>query len=136
MNAQNSATRSFIHLSSLILVLFLFQACSTGTDSGTTNTKLFDSGNIAPDATFSYTFGEAGSFEYYCELHAPNMQGVVEVSADAEISGQDTVEMINSQFNPSNITVAPNTEIVWINRASEFHTVVHGNPDTDNDGIY
>ncbi len=134
MNAQNSVTGSFIHLSSLILMLFLLQACSTGSESGTT--KLFDSGNIAPDATFSYTFGEEGSFEYYCEIHAPDMQGVVEVSADAEISGQDTVEMINSQFNPSNITVTPNTEIVWINRASESHTVVHGNPDTGNGGIY
>jgi plastocyanin len=45
---------------------------STG-DGGT-----WDSGNIAPGATFSRTFSSAGSFRYHCTLH-PGMIGTVNV---------------------------------------------------------
>ncbi len=37
---------------------------------------LFDSGNLSGGATFSYTFGESGTFEYYCKIH-PSMTGKV-----------------------------------------------------------
>ena len=45
---------------------------STG-DGGT-----WDSGNIAPGATFSRTFSTAGSFRYHCTIH-PGMVGTVNV---------------------------------------------------------
>lgn len=35
-----------------------------GAPSGT-----FDSGNISPNGTFSYTFNQAGVFNYYCKIH-------------------------------------------------------------------
>jgi plastocyanin len=39
---------------------------------------VFDSGNIAPGASFSRTFTTAGSFPYHCSLH-PGMVGTVNV---------------------------------------------------------
>jgi plastocyanin len=39
---------------------------------------LFDSGIISPEQTFSYTFGNAGTFDYSCTLH-PFMHGQVVV---------------------------------------------------------
>jgi plastocyanin len=88
----------------------------------------FNSGNISPGGTFSYTFADEGTVEYYCGLHAPDMQGVVNVAANAEISGQTTVRMNGMQFVPSQITVAPGTEITWVNEDAVDHTVTSGNP--------
>jgi hypothetical protein len=39
----------------------------------------FDSGNLAPGATFSQTFDTAGTFAYHCNIH-PNMTGTIVVS--------------------------------------------------------
>jgi plastocyanin len=39
----------------------------------------FDSGIMAPGATFDFTFTEAGEYPYFCLLH-PNMVGTVSVS--------------------------------------------------------
>ncbi len=39
----------------------------------------FDSGIMAPSATFDHTFTEAGEYPYFCLLH-PNMVGTVSVS--------------------------------------------------------
>ncbi len=35
----------------------------------------FSSGNIDAGKTFAYTFTEAGTYQYYCEYHAPRPQG-------------------------------------------------------------
>lgn len=43
------------------------------------NGDAFQSGTLNEGETFSYTFDEAGTFEYFCEFHA-NMQGTVIVS--------------------------------------------------------
>lgn len=39
---------------------------------------LFDSGNVAAGDTFSFTFEEAGTYEYFCSLH-DGMRGVIVV---------------------------------------------------------
>jgi len=44
----------------------------------TSETDLFDSGNLAPNATFSYSFADRGTFSYYCTIH-PSMRGKVSV---------------------------------------------------------
>jgi len=44
----------------------------------TSETNLFDSGNLARNATFSYSFANRGTFSYYCALH-PSMKGKVSV---------------------------------------------------------
>ena len=42
----------------------------------TTRSALFDSGNLSRGDTFSYTFAQSGTFEYYCTIH-PYMTGKV-----------------------------------------------------------
>jgi plastocyanin len=39
----------------------------------------FDSGSMAPGATFTFEASEAGTFSYVCTFH-PGMQGTIEVS--------------------------------------------------------
>ncbi|MBI2849484.1 MAG: cupredoxin domain-containing protein [Chloroflexi bacterium] len=45
----------------------------------TSQTALFDSGTMSRDATFSYTFKQDGTFEYFCDYH-PLMTGKVVVT--------------------------------------------------------
>jgi Plastocyanin len=40
----------------------------------------FDSGNLATDATFEFTFDEAGTFPYFCAVHPATMRGEVQVT--------------------------------------------------------
>ncbi len=53
----------------------------TGPDDNTTG-SVFDTGfsTFKPGATFSHTFTDAGTFNYYCQVH-PWMKGVVTVAA-------------------------------------------------------
>ncbi|MEO8233058.1 MAG: plastocyanin/azurin family copper-binding protein [Ignavibacteriota bacterium] len=44
-----------------------------GTPSG-----VFDSGNIGTNGTFSFTFSQAGTFQYYCKIHS-SMTGIITV---------------------------------------------------------
>jgi len=39
-------------------------------------TGVFDSGNIAPGATYEFTFTQAGTFSYFCKVH-PSMTAQV-----------------------------------------------------------
>lgn len=45
----------------------------------TSDDGLWDSGNLNPGSTFSYTFEQPGTFAYHCEIH-PTMTGTVEVT--------------------------------------------------------
>ena len=58
----------------------------------------FDSGLLAPSATFSKTFKKAGTFKYYCQVHCSNdgcaangMRGQVVVTAAASATPTPTV---------------------------------------------
>lgn len=126
-------------LSILVICGLIFSGCDSTSSSGEDNNNppsaSFDSGNIAPGGTFSHTFDNEGTFEYYCELHSPDMQGQVTVSSTASSAEQDTVSMEGNSFLPQDLTVAPNTEVVWVNNADHDHTVISGNPTSgDDDG--
>ena len=60
-------------------------AYGSGATSGTTHTitsdtqGLFDSGSLAPGATFEHTFTAAGTYPYHCSIH-PTMTGVIVVN--------------------------------------------------------
>jgi plastocyanin len=43
----------------------------------TSPSGLFDSGTIAPNGTFSFTFSAAGTYPYFCRVHSPKMTGTV-----------------------------------------------------------
>lgn len=45
----------------------------------TSSTNVFSSGNMNTDATFSYTFTNAGTYSYYCAIH-PSMVAKVVVN--------------------------------------------------------
>jgi plastocyanin len=45
----------------------------------TSDTGLFDSGNIASSNTYSFKFTSAGTFTYHCKIH-PSMTGTVIVN--------------------------------------------------------
>ncbi|HZR22359.1 MAG TPA: plastocyanin/azurin family copper-binding protein [Vicinamibacterales bacterium] len=46
--------------------------------TSTANGGQWDSGTLAPGASFSKTFSSAGTFQYHCAIH-PNMVGTVTV---------------------------------------------------------
>jgi plastocyanin len=48
------------------------------THTVTANDGSFDSGNIAPGATFTHTFNAVGSVAYHCTIH-PTMTGTIVV---------------------------------------------------------
>ncbi len=50
----------------------------SATHTVTAQDKIFDSGSLSSGGTFSYTFEQKGTFEYYCILH-PYMKGKVVV---------------------------------------------------------
>jgi plastocyanin len=47
----------------------------------------FNSGNLAPGASFSQTFNAAGTIAYHCEIH-PNMVGSITVTEGAAPAAQ------------------------------------------------
>jgi len=127
----------------ILVSLLIWGGCSsTGSNSdsdsdnsnGNPTSASFNSGDISPDGSFSYTFENQGDVEYYCQIHAPDMQGKITVTTDAEPVDRDTVYMEGMQFNPSELSVAPNTEVVWINNASVDHNVTSGNPSDSGGG--
>ena len=48
------------------------------THTVTSDNGVFDSGNLAPNAIFSYTFSNAGTFAYHCSIHT-SMTGKIVV---------------------------------------------------------
>ena len=47
----------------------------------TSDTGVFDSGTLAPGATFTQSFKQSGTFAYHCAIH-PSMTGVIKVKRD------------------------------------------------------
>jgi plastocyanin len=70
----------------------------------TSNTNIWDSGNLDRGETFSYTFNQAGTFSYHCKLH-PEMRGTVNVGT----SGTTYPNPTYTYPNPGYITTAPYT---------------------------
>jgi plastocyanin len=48
------------------------------THTVTSDTGIFDSGDMSQGNTFSYTFNETGTFNYHCKIHS-SMHGTVTV---------------------------------------------------------
>ncbi len=138
------------HLSSLaasvlIALALIFSGCGS-TDSGSddsdnnndsdpppSSSASFESGTVPPNGTFSYTFEEEEEVEYYCEFHVPDMQGKIIVTSNVEAVERDTVIMEGMSFVPEELSVAPSTEVIWINESDLDHTVTSGNPSSSSD---
>jgi plastocyanin len=46
--------------------------------TATSDDEVFDSGTLNEGDEFSFTFDEAGTFSYFCQVH-PTMQGTIVV---------------------------------------------------------
>ena len=131
-SSSERGTRTASILAAILLIAPALALSSCG-DDGTTEPDqgaMFDSGNIAPGGTFSYTFQDEGTFEYYCSIHAPDMQGTITV--DSAVTNPDTVDisMEGTQYVPQQETVEPGTLVLWTNNDPFNHTVTSGNPDS------
>jgi plastocyanin len=49
--------------------------------TATSSEKKFDSKTLDTDETFSFTFGDAGTFTYFCAVH-PHMSGEIVVTKE------------------------------------------------------
>lgn len=103
----------------------------------------FDSGIFDTGGSYSRTFSEAGTFEYFCTLH-PDMVGVVVVGGAAEPPPAPTppppdptpppppppagdVTIFDNGFTPSTLTIVTGTNIIWSNTGALPHTVTDRN---------
>lgn len=98
--------------------------------SGGVPDGLWDSGNMAPGDTFSFTFTSAGMFDYYCEYHS-NMIGRITV-----IDATATVQQLPGRvFSPVNLTVILGDTVLWVNADTMAHTTTSGTSGTP-DGLF
>ncbi len=118
----------------------------------TSSATPFDSGILAPGATFSITFERAGHYEYLCELHE-GMIGAIDVTG-ATANGAPTITRVGAPlrspspasptpstaagattaprlaiavednlFTPKNAEIAAGTVVTWTNVGKVKHTV-------------
>ena len=66
------------HSAILALLVWLVPALESASGQATDDPVTFNSGNIAPGASFSYTFDEAATIPYVCVYH-PNMRATLTV---------------------------------------------------------
>ncbi|HLB70810.1 MAG TPA: cupredoxin domain-containing protein, partial [Candidatus Methanoperedens sp.] len=95
----------------------------------TSDTGLFDSGNLTTGQTFSLTFNEIGTFKYHCTIH-PFMKGtvnVIEMQQRFNISGYK----INSTDN--NGSGIPDWKIMLLDSTTGMEIA---NTTTDDTGSY
>ena len=108
----------------------------------TADDNSFDSGNLAPGASFERIFTAGGTFSYFCAIH-PEMKGVVNVGPAGtaapppppESPPQDagaaagsasvksaTVKMKDYRFDPERLTVGVGAEVTWKHDGRAPHT--------------
>ena len=127
---------------------------------------VFDSSLVMAGSSFSFTFNEAGTYEYFCMVH-PWMQGEVIVGGSSLPPTTPTPTPIPSTpsippptpvstsrvnavagssvpgceeyyrcFTPYSIKVRPGISVVWTNVDSAAHTVTSGTPGGGPDGTF
>jgi plastocyanin len=91
--------------------------------SGSDGTPAFDSGPLAPGATFDVTFGAEGTYNYHCNIH-PNMQAKVVVAmGNPAIATVNILSNPTMKFDPDTVSVAPGGKVTWTNVGPLQHTV-------------
>lgn len=98
------------------------------THTVTSDSTLFDSGNMSKGNTFTYTFNKAGTFAYHCKFH-PNMKGTVTVPS-VPVTDPYLINISGFVFSPASLTVPVGTKVTWTNKDAATHTA------TSNTGIF
>jgi plastocyanin len=116
--------------------------------TATASDGTFDSGILAPGATFTQSFDTAGTFPFFCQIH-PEMQGTITVSdpieavssptaslgatspapsPDASLplpsaATRATVTLADRAFDPTSVEVPVGGGVDWSNEDQEGHTI-------------
>jgi plastocyanin len=91
----------------------------------------FDSGNLEPGDSFTFTFNTEGTYSYLDDRNDdnPNYYGTVIVASGGGEPPTDppstgtTVDIVNRLFRPANITISAGTTVTWRNVDDRPHTV-------------
>lgn len=96
---------------------------TSGTGAADANAgQLFDE-TLNEGQSFTYVFGSAGSFPYFCRPHeADGMTGTVNVSAVT--AKTVSVSASGTSFSPANITIEAGDAVKWSSTGT--HTVTSG----------
>lgn len=92
----------------------------------------WDSGNMAPGATFQQTFTTDATYEYFCVLH-PDMVGTIVVGNGGggaaapppppPVTTTGDVSIFDFGYTPATLTVPVGTTVTWVNNGVAPHTV-------------
>ena len=72
---------------------------------------LFDSGSLNAGDLFTFTFGQEGTFEYYCHFHP--MQGRVRVTMTGPLTATINILDTPARFEFDDITVGVGAVVTW-----------------------
>lgn len=88
---------------------------------GENDTALYDSDTLNPGDTFSFTFTDEGTFEYFCKFHP--MQGRVRVTAAGPATA--TVNILDNppRFDLDDVTIQAGGTVTWNHAGNQPHTV-------------
>ena len=87
------------------------------THTSTSNTLVWNSGNLAPGQSITFQFNTPGSFPYHCAIHT-FMTGTIVVKP----ASIHTVSIIDFAFVPQTDTITAADSVRWVNNGSVFHT--------------
>ena len=75
--------------------------------TSTSDTNVWDSGNVNPGGSFSFTFTQAGTFPYYCKIHGIPGLGMVGTIVVTAAQGEPTPTSAPATPTPTTAAVAP-----------------------------
>ena len=81
----------------------------------------FDSGTLMPGGTFTHTFPDEGTFEYFCRFHP--MQGIVRATTGGPSAASVSIKDGPGRYDADDVTVRPGGTVTWTHQGAEPHTV-------------
>jgi len=108
----------------LIVMAALVASCGDKATNPTNNPPApleLNSGNMPTGRSYSHTFANAGTYNYFCTIHGASMSGSVTVSGTTPDSVLVTIGPGNT-YNPASAAVKVSGTVRWINTGSP-HTV-------------
>jgi FtsP/CotA-like multicopper oxidase with cupredoxin domain len=97
--------------------------------SGARQAPVFQSAPLASGATFtSPPFTFAASYKYICGVHGASMAGEISVVPGGPSSV--SVNIVDFQFVPTNVTVGVGGQVSWFNSGPSLHSVVEQGGDS------
>ena len=89
--------------------------------AGKNDTTLYDSGTLNPGDTFSFTFTDEGTFEFYCKFHP--MQGRVRVATTGSATASINILDTPPRFELDDVTIRAGGIVTWNHGGTQPHTV-------------